>query len=162
MICRSGSKGRREHVKRGAVTVLLAQSVAMACGCGRDGTAPQLSLLRVEPAKVKYSPGDSLTVTLSNLGSVSIRYSGCDVVLERLDGESWTRVTESPNCGDVAHELANGASVDIRVSFATPDRNLPISLGNGVYRCAFMEVERLTDSKAGPVASAPFLVVPRP
>src|SRR5262245_16277078 len=66
-------------------------------------TAPDAPWLLVEPTRARYPPGDSVTVSVRNVGPEGVGLATCDWTLQRMDASGWSDLGIPPaeaNCGD--------------------------------------------------------------
>jgi hypothetical protein len=113
-------------VLRLALVAAFASSLLQACG---NDTGPDVRPVRIEPERARYSPGETVTLRLVNLGTEDVRFNVCPALLQRLDAAGWVDVPVSgPNCPDIAYALAAGTTATGR---AHP---LPATLQDGTYR----------------------------
>jgi hypothetical protein len=135
--------------------LILFVSVA---GC-REATAPEALWLLVQPTQAQYQPGDTVTLTLRNVGPQPIVTNVCGSELQRLDGGKWTGLgIPEGNCGDIGFGVGAGQSRDLSAGA------LPGELAAGTYR--YVVPDAFIDGGSGghvPMSnlrSAPFLVEP--
>ncbi len=102
------------------------------CSACTDSAAPTPPTLLLEPTRVTYAPGDSVTLSASNLTGGAIGVSTCGVALERWDENRWTDLgvaNDGSVCGDGRVVLETGQTYDLMVR-----PFLPSDLPNGAYR----------------------------
>jgi len=141
------------------LTVALSLLAFLAIGC-KDPVAPEGVLLRIEPTETAYSPADTVTVALRNVGSVFVAFEGCKATLQRRDGAEWVSLTPIGNAGlgcvdTIRGQLPAGMTVLTLVGV------IPTGLQPGSYRYR-MEAIVTEDGVAVPLParlSAPFLVI---
>lgn len=148
-------------MERGAarwIRSVTSLGAAMIVGCSSGPSQPQVSLIRIEPAKAAFAPGDPVHVTVSNLDSATYVVNPCIAILERLDQGRWKPITRDRTCGDVGIFVRTGESQTMWAMLETPTLNLPEVLPAGVYRVSvWMGMLSGFPSLA---ASAPFRVAP--
>lgn len=129
--------------------------LVLVTACAR-GLEPSVSWLRIEPTRALYTPGDTVELTVRNVGNVRLSYATCGSTLEEFNRGDWQLVAvPSSNCGDVGTLLDVGESRD---SFAGV---LPASVPAGTYRYAIHDAHLDQGSGVLPaesLVSAAFLV----
>jgi hypothetical protein len=106
-------------------------------GC-MSASAPIYStgVTRIETARPSYLGGDSLFVSISNVGSVDVWYALCPTHLEQFVGGRWIEQGSQvegfaqDGCEPIAQSLRGGESVTVR-------RRIPITIPGGIYRVRF-------------------------
>ncbi len=108
--------------------LLAALGAPLLQACSNE-TAPEVNAVRIEPERARYSPGDTVTLNLVNVGAEDLWFNACPALLQRRDATAWVDVPVSgANCPDIAYTLAAGTTATGR------PRPLPATLGDGMYR----------------------------
>ena len=121
-------------------------------------TAPrQMMIVRIEPVKTLYARGDTVILTLRNVGSAGAAFSVCGSKLQRLSYGRWIDVdTPERPCTLSIQSLPIGATADGTAGV------LPLDLGAGTYRyeVALLRTETMELLAESMRASAAFIVKP--
>lgn len=134
--------------------ILVIAAVALSCGGG--ATEPPVSLIRIEPVKAVFAPGEALFLRISNIDSVLYGANPCTATLELATEKGWIGVVTDFSCGDVGVLIPAGTSLEVQALFR-PDITLPTTLSDGIYR-AVIDVLPRNRTTSDRVASAPFRV----
>ena len=132
------------------MTTLRAAMLAALGGACSSNSGPSVgdaAMLQIETSQTTYARGDSVHVTITNVGLTAVRYFPCPLLLDRAAGATWTEVGPLPqfaagDCDLMAVPLRPGEVTRL----STQLRN---SLEAGTYRLRF---ERL---RADPVTPLP-------
>jgi hypothetical protein len=125
--------------------ILSACFVALpACGSSVTSIAGEGDA-RIVADQSSYAPGESVRLTIYNVGDLTVGYMPCPVVLERLVGNDW--VTADPQvandpCDMIVHALDPGANAFLA------EKALPSGLDPGTYRLRF---ETIVDDRFTPL-----------
>lgn len=111
------------------------------------------AFVHVTTGESSYSPGDSVIVTLRNVGRVNVSFKPCPSWLDRASGESWTVATiadwyAADACEPVSTSLLPGDSTEFQL-------RLNPGLVPGTYRLRFDGLQSSVEiSVAGRVSNS--------
>ncbi len=135
---------------------IVAAFAAAVVACGGAATEPVVALIRIEPVKAVFSPGEALFLRVSNVDTVAYGANPCRATLEVATEKGWIAVTTSSGCGDVSAPVPVGASL-VMQALLGPDVNLPATVPAGVYRVV-IDIVASNRTRSDRVASTPFRV----
>ena len=126
----------RETRQASAKAVIILSGAVLCLGCSTSsGPSGGRAVARIATTLSTYRAGDSIEVTIENIGLVSIGYSSCPLLVDRATGLQWSEVGvldwyEFDACELLVQPMAPGETRSLRARL-NPD------LTSGTYRLRF-------------------------
>jgi hypothetical protein len=142
------------------LAVLIAGSFSLACG--NEPTGPgEPGVLRIEPTKASFSPGDTIKLTLHNLGEKNIVYNACGLTLERWNGTRWVEFQIGSGEGVLCPAIetfvnARQSRTILATILGARYGVLPAQFPVGIYRALLISAFESGSTEPLPRESAPF------
>ena len=98
--------------KAGVVICLLLMNMS----CSSSSTVEHQTLLRIQTSQDAYNSGDSITISVRNVGDQAVAFFACPVYLDRTGETGWTEFAPMPgyrddDCDLMSTPLLPGASI---------------------------------------------------